>query len=147
MIHSRKQPVESEWMKPSGKVKLLWMRFLWGFHEVSQRNLMRWNPCVQRGFGGLYEVMRYVLNSSEQPVQPGGFWFFSREKRKKRGFLVLIRGKCVSLHKICARMGCTSAKSKLSALGLHRPCHPCFERGTNLIIAQFSSRTATSNEI
>ena len=31
-------------------------------------------------------------------------------------------GKFVTLHKICARTGCTSAKSELSALGLHRPC-------------------------
>jgi len=60
---------------------------------------------------------------------------------------LLIQKNIVTLHKICARTGCTSAKSKLSALGLHRPCHTHFERDANLFIAQFLSRTATSNEI
>ena len=56
-------------------------------------------------------------------------------------------GKFVPLHKICARTGCTSAKSKLSALGLHRPCYTHFERDADLFVAQSLYRTCTSNEI
>ena len=55
-------------------------------------------------------------------------------------------GKFVTLHKICARTGCTSAKSELSALGLHRPCHTHFERDADLFVAQFLRRTTTSQE-
>ena len=40
-------------------------------------------------------------------------------------------GKLVSLHKICARTGSTSAKSKLSALGLHRQIQNNEKDGSN----------------
>ena len=46
--------------------------------------------------------------------------------------MTIFHGKFVPLHKICARTGCTSAKSELSALGLHRPCHTPFHKGTTL---------------
>ena len=70
-------------------------------------------------------------------------YFRSKAQRKTRFPLVLCslirnfaqnlcENEFVPLHKICARTGCTSAKSKLSALGLHRPCHTPFHKGTTL---------------
>ena len=72
---------------------------------------------------------------------------FARKHKEKHVFLWCFAHLFVTLHKICARTGCTSAKSELSALGLHRPCHTHFERDADLFVAQLSSRTATSNEI
>ena len=47
---------------------------------------------------------------------------FTRKHKEKHVFLWCFALLFVTLHKICARTGCTSAKSELSALGLHRPC-------------------------
>ena len=47
---------------------------------------------------------------------------FARKHKEKHVFLWCLAHLFVTLHKICARTGCTSAKSELSALGLHRPC-------------------------
>ena len=57
---------------------------------------------------------------------------FARKHKEKHVFLWCFAHLFVTLHKICARTGCTSAKSKLSALGLHRPCHTPFHKGTTL---------------
>ena len=57
---------------------------------------------------------------------------FARKHKEKHVFLWCFAHLFVILHKICARTGCTSAKSELSALGLHRPCHTPFHKGTTL---------------
>ena len=38
-----------------------WIIFIIHYREIYQTYLMPWNPSVERGFRGFYEVMRYIL--------------------------------------------------------------------------------------